>query len=71
LAILDDQCLFYRIFVPEITQSQDVKEHMHEHLHYVAGDDCASFLFAGLPAAVRGFQGNTCTLKKICGQSHG
>jgi hypothetical protein len=29
---------------------------LHEHLHYVAGDDCASFLLAGLPAAVRGFQ---------------
>jgi hypothetical protein len=56
LTIPDDQCLFYRIFVLETTQSQEVKEHMHEHLHYVAGDDCASFLLAGLPAAVRGFQ---------------
>jgi hypothetical protein len=42
----------------ETTQSQDVKEHVHEHLHYAAGDDRASFLFAGLLAAVRGFQGN-------------
>jgi hypothetical protein len=47
-----------------------VKEHMHEHLHYAAGDDGASFLLVGLPAAVRGFQGNSRTLKKSCGQSH-
>ena len=46
----------------DATQSQDVKEHMHEHLHYAAGDDRASFLLAGLLAAVRGFQGNSRTL---------